>query len=381
MRLSRRIEDIEVSRTVRFTTLIERLRGEGRDIINLAVGEPEFPTPPEIVAATQAALARGETRYGPVAGMDRLRSALAETFDGWGPGNILIANGSKQILYGLFQVLLDPGDEVILPTPHWVSFSQQIHLAGACPVMVDTRRHQLDRRALAAAVTPRTRAILVNSPNNPTGAVYPPQDLAWIADLAHRQDLWIIADEAYAFFVYDDLDHQSLFAHEAIRDRLVVVRSFSKSFSMTGFRVGYGAGPEPLIRALGKLQSHLTGNVCTFAQHGALAALDLDPAIVQKWRLELAGKRAIAHGYAERLFTCVRPQGAFYLFPDISARLRNGQTAEDFAAALLEKTGVAVVPGEAFGAKNHIRISYAVPEETLVAGFERMEGALNREAG
>ncbi|AOY58756.1 pyridoxal phosphate-dependent aminotransferase [Desulfococcus multivorans] len=376
MRLSRRIEAVEASRTVRFTALIERLRSGGRDIVNFAVGEPEFPTPDAIVAATQAALARGETRYGPVAGMARLRSAVAESFAGWGPENILIANGSKQILYGLFQVLLDPGDEVILPNPHWVSFSQQIRLAGACPVMVDTHRHQLDRRAIAAAVTPRTRAILVNSPNNPTGAVYPPQDLAWIADLARERDLWIIADEAYAFFVYDNLDHHSLFAYEAIRDRLIVVRSFSKSFSMTGFRVGYGAGPEPLIRALGKLQSHLTGNVCTFAQHGALAAMDLDPTVVQKWRGELAEKRDIAHEYAARLFTCVRPQGAFYLFPDISARLQKGETAEDFAAALLEKTGVAVVPGEAFGAQNHIRISYAVPKETLVEGFERMEKAL-----
>jgi aspartate aminotransferase len=372
MKLSQRIKGVATSRTVRFTSLIEQLRGEGREIINFAVGEPEYATPREIVTATQAALEHGHTRYGPVAGLGELRSALAGFFEGYGPGNILIANGSKQILYAVFQVILNPGDEVILPNPHWVSFSQQIRLAGARPVTVETRGHQLDCRAIAAAVTPKTRAILVNSPNNPTGAVYPPSDLAWIARLACDHDLWIIADEAYEFFVYDGLENQSLCSFKEIRDRLIVVRSFSKSFSMTGFRIGYAAGPEHLIKALSKLQSHLTGNVCTFAQHGALAALDLDPMIIKKWRDQLEEKRDIAYGHASKLFDCIRPQGAFYLFPDISARLGNGETAEDFAAFLLEHVGVAVVPGEAFGAERRIRISFAVPKEMLVDGFEKI---------
>jgi aspartate aminotransferase len=155
-----------------------------------------------------------------------------------------------------------------------------------------------------------------------------------------------------------------------------VVRSFSKSYSMTGFRVGFGAGPEGLIRALAKLQSHLTGNVCTFAQYGALAALDLDPSVIQGWRRDLDNKREIAFDSASRLFDCIRPQGAFYLFPDISSRLQHGETAEDFAAYLLNEAGVAVVPGEAFGADRHIRISYAVPEATLVEGLERMAACL-----
>ncbi|WP_373499685.1 pyridoxal phosphate-dependent aminotransferase [Desulfococcus sp.] len=372
MRLSRRIASVETSRTVRFTSLIEQLRAEGCEIINLAVGEPEFATPRKIVEATKAALEHGQTRYGPVAGTAALRSALAGAFEGCGPDNILIANGSKQVLYAVFQVLLDPGDEVILPNPHWVSFSQQIRLAGGIPVAVASPGHQMDCRAIAAAVTPKTRAILVNSPNNPTGAVYPASDLARIARLACDRDLWIIADEAYEGFVYDGLDSPSLFSFKEVRDRLVVVRSFSKTFSMTGFRIGYGAGPEPLIAALAKLQSHLTGNACTFAQYGALAALDLYPAVVETWRDQLEEKRDIAYGYASKLFDCMRPQGAFYLFPDVSARLEAGQSAEDFAAFLLEKTGVAVVPGEAFGAGGHIRISYAVPKEMLVEGFERM---------
>ncbi len=376
MTLSSRIEAVETSRTVRFTSLIEKLRAEGRRILNFAVGEPEYATPAPIVAATRAAMEDGNTRYGPVAGLAGLRSALGASFDGWGPENIIITNGSKQLLYSVFQVLLDPGDEVILPNPHWVSFSQQIRLAGGRPVLVDTLRHQLDRQAIAAAVSPATRAILVNSPNNPTGAVYPPPDLAWIARLACDRGLWVIADEAYEYFVYDGLEHRSLFVHEALRSRLVVVRSFSKSYSMTGFRVGFGAGPEGLIRALAKLQSHLTGNVCTFAQYGAMAALDLDPSVIQDWRRDLDIKREIAFDSASRLFDCIRPQGAFYLFPDISSRLQRGETAEDFAAYLLNEAGVAVVPGEAFGADRHIRISYAVPEATLVEGLERMAACL-----
>lgn len=377
MKLSSRIASAEASRTVRFTTLIEQLRAEGREIINLAVGEPEFATPKEIVAAARLALENGHTRYGPVAGLGALRSALAGSFEGYGPGNILIANGSKQILYGLFQVLLDPGDEVILPTPHWVSFSEQIRLAGGVPVTVASPGHQLDCEAISEAVTPGTRAILVNSPNNPTGAVYPAPDLARIASLACRRDLWVIADEAYEGFVYDGLDSPSLFSFPEVRDRLVVVRSFSKRFSMTGFRIGYGAGPEPVIAALAKLQSHLTGNACTFAQYGALAALDIGPEVLEEWRARLQEKRDIAYDYASRLFTCIRPRGAFYLFPDVSAHLENGRTAEELAAFLLEKTGVAVVPGEAFGAGGHIRISYAVPKEMLVEGFERMVRVLS----
>lgn len=372
MKLSSRIASAEASRTVRFTTLIEQLRAEGREIINLAVGEPEFATPKEIVAAARLALENGHTRYGPVAGLGALRSALAASFEGYGPENILIANGSKQVLYGLFQVLLDPGDEVILPTPHWVSFSEQIRLAGGVPVTIASPGHQLDCEGIAQAVTPRTRAILVNSPNNPTGAVYPAADLDRIARLACRRDLWVIADEAYEGFVYDGIDSPSLFSIPEVRDRLVVVRSFSKRFSMTGFRIGYGAGPAPVMAALAKLQSHLTGNACTFAQYGALAALDIGPEVLEGWRARLQEKRDLAYGYAARLFTCIRPRGAFYLFPDISAHLENSQTAEGFAAVLLEKTGVAVVPGEAFGASGHIRISYAVPKEKLVEGFERM---------
>ncbi|MCG6909043.1 MAG: pyridoxal phosphate-dependent aminotransferase [Deltaproteobacteria bacterium] len=376
MRFAERMSRIQASRTVQFTVLMQRLKKEGRRIISFAVGEPEYPTPPEIVRATCDALENGKTRYGAVQGNADLRSRLAERFEGYDGGNILLSNGSKQCLYSIFQTLCGPGDQVIIPRPYWVSFSEQIRLAGAIPVFVDTRAHQLDCEAIAAAVTDRTRIILINNPNNPTGAVYPREDVERVAELALRHDLYILSDEAYEYFTYDGRAFVSPYAIEAVRDRCVVVRSFSKSHCMTGFRVGYVAAPVAFIEALSTLQSHLSGNVCSFAQEGALAALKMDASFVEWMRSDLQRKRDIAYGYAGKLFTCIEPHGAFYLFADVSAHLSGGRTAEDLAAALLEEAGVAVVPGEAFGVQNHIRISYALPEEELVEGFERMAEAL-----
>lgn len=375
MKLAGRIRNTEESRTVRFTNLIAQLRSEGRDIIDLAVGEPVFATPPEVVAATRAALEQGMTRYGPVAGLPALRARLAATFDGVAPEQVVVTNGSKQALYALFQVLLDPGDEVIIPSPCWVSFVQQVRLAGGVPKRVPTRRNQLDLAAIAAAVTEKTAAILVNSPNNPTGAVYPESDLKRLAEIVRDNDLVLISDEAYDTFVYDG-DHASPFAFPDIRDRLVVVKSFSKSFSMTGFRVGYLVAPPTLAKAVAKLQGHASGNVCTFAQYGALGALDLPAELHETWRRTLRENRAQAFEWVKEHFDCEPPAGAFYLFPDVSGRLQQGETAEAFASRLLRETGVAVVPGEAFGADNHLRISYAVANDILTQGLARLEEAL-----
>jgi aspartate aminotransferase len=316
------------------------------------------------------------TRYGPVPGTTELKARLAGQFEGWDQSNILVSNGSKQCLYTLFQALCDPGDQVIIPRPYWVSFSEQVRLAGAEPVFVDTRAHQLDCEAIEKAVTDKTRIILVNNPNNPTGAVYPRADVERVADIVRHHDLFLVSDEAYAFFVYDGAVCHSPLEISSIREQCVIVRSFSKSYSMTGFRVGYVAAPAEIIQALSKLQSHLTGNVCTFAQAGALAALDLGESFVTEMRSDLQRKRDIAFEYAQELFTCVKPQGAFYLFPNVSAHLDGNRTAQDLAAMLLEKAGVAVVPGEAFGMQNHIRISYALPEKDLIAGFERIAEVL-----
>jgi aspartate aminotransferase len=376
MKLSERINSIEESQTVKFTQLLQHLRRQGREVIDLAVGEPQSDTPPPVIEATKQALNEGKTRYGAVSGIQELKSSLAGQFEGYDEGNIIISNGSKQCLFSIFQVLCNPSDEVIIPRPCWVSFPQQVIIAGGRPLFVDTRNHQLDCEAIEQAISAKTRAILINSPNNPTGAVYPGKNLEKIARMALEHDLYIISDEAYAAFVYDGLRAQSLFDFKMIRDRLVVIRSFSKAHSMTGFRIGFMAASSEIIAAVGRLQSHLTGNVCTLAQYGALAALKMDESIIAGWRRELEKKRDYALDRAQKLFKCLKPQGAFYLFPDVRQHLKNGATALDFTAGLLENHGVAVVPGEAFGMPGHIRISYAVSKENLVNGFNKIAEAL-----
>jgi aspartate aminotransferase len=374
--LSRRIQMVEGSKTARFIPLLDALKRQGRSVISLAIGEPTDDTPLPVIDATKRALDFQETRYSDMAGLMNLRSALADRFKGCGPDNIVIFNGSKQALYTIFQCICDPGDQVIIPVPCWVSFAEQVKLAGGQPVFVATANHQLDVDAIATAVTPKTKAILINSPNNPTGAVYPRSELERIARLAVEHDLFVVADEAYHFFVYDNLPHFSLYDLEAVRARLILTRSFSKHYAMTGFRVGYAVAPSTLAAAMVRLQSHLTGNVCTFAQHGALAALAMDDALLIRRRENLQHKRNLAFQQVSALFPCIRPQGAFYLFPDITSHLHRGETSGDFASRILEKTGVAVVPGEDFGMDGHIRICFAAADDQLLEAFKRLREVL-----
>ena len=294
MRLSNRINQIEESGTVQFTDLLHQLSKEGKDIIDLAVGEPTYDTPTQVIESTKKALDKGETKYGPVAGLRELKSRLAQQFEGYNEKNIIVSNGSKQCLYSIFQIICNPSDEVIIPKPYWVSFPQQVRLAGGRPIFVDTRNHQLDCQRIEQAVSQKTRAILINSPNNPTGAVYPEKDLAKIVKLALTHNLYIISDEAYRFYTYDEFRAKSIFDFEEIRRQLIVTRSFSKGFNMTGFRIGYIAAAQDIISAVNRLQSHVTGNVCTFAQYGALTALRLDNDELAGYRLDMERKRDYA---------------------------------------------------------------------------------------
>jgi aspartate aminotransferase len=376
MKLSEIIQSITGSKTVAFTALIQDMRRKGKTVIDLAVGEPDFDTPSAVIEFTKAALDAHKTRYSPVKGLPELRAQLATEFSGYDDDNILLTNGSKQALYMIFQVICDPLDEVIIPVPFWVSFVEQVKLAGGRPVLVDTQNHQLDDEAIKRSITPRTKAILINSPNNPSGAVYPLTDLEKIARLAVDHNLFIVADEAYKAFVYDGCKHASPFDIEAVRNRTIVTRSFSKSYSMTGFRIGYVAAPGPIIAALSKIQSHLTGNVCTFAQYGALAVKSLDERWLIERRAEMQRKRDIAYQYASQFFRCTEPRGAFYLFPDVSMVLKPGETAQELAERLLNEAGVAVVAGEAFGVAKHVRISFAVSDDELKKGFEQIAGVL-----
>ncbi|MBT8339736.1 MAG: aminotransferase class I/II-fold pyridoxal phosphate-dependent enzyme, partial [Desulfatitalea sp.] len=263
-RFSSRIAAVSESRTTRIFAQADALRRKGREIISLAVGEPDFATPDAVIAATRQALTDQCTRYGPVPGEPELRCRLADAFDGLTADHIIVTNGAKQALFALFQVLCSPGDEVIVPVPCWVSFTEQIRLAGATPVMVATdERFQIDPDRVAREITPRTRAILVNSPNNPTGAVYPAETMTTLARLAADKGFYLIADEAYHAFVYDGQTHAAARDAAPDPDRVITVRSFSKHYNMTGFRIGYVAAEKNVIQALTRLQSHLSGNVCT----------------------------------------------------------------------------------------------------------------------
>ena len=376
MHLSTKIDRITPSGTVAFTALIRDLRASGRDVIDLAVGEPDFDVDGPVVEATRRALRDGRTRYGPVAGNPDLRERLSEQFEGCGPDNIIVTNGAKQGLFETFQVVCDEGREVIVPTPCWVSFTHQVRLAGGVPVKVPTVHHQLDAAAIENAVTDRTAAVLVNSPNNPTGAVYDPGALARIAELCREKDLWLISDEAYAFFVYGSNEFVSPYVFPEIRSRLIVVRSFSKTFAMTGFRVGYVAAPEAVITRLTTLQGHVTGNVCTFAQEGALQALELSDDFLERRRAAYQERRDLAVSLCGGLFDLVEPAGAFYLFPDTARHRNRFEDDQALARHLLETANVAVVPGAFFGAPGHIRLSFAAGAERFAEGMARIRGVL-----
>jgi aspartate aminotransferase len=374
---SDRIGSVGESNTTQIFALAQTLRRQGREIISLAVGEPDFTTPAPILAATQDALAAQHTRYGPVAGELLLRSRLAEPFAGYDADNIILTNGAKQALFSLFQVLCDPGDEVIIVRPCWVSFTEQVKLAGGRPVLVDAGAHfQLDPERIRQAIGARTRVILINTPNNPTGAVYTASAIAETARLAAERDLFLIADEAYHAYTFDGRPHVT--AWELARDRrkIITVRSFSKHYNMTGFRVGYVAAEKTVIQALTRLQSHSTGNVCTFAQYGALAALQMDQSVVAQRKAVLERRRDLAYALTRELFDCAPGQGAFYLFPDVSGQLRGGETSADLAGRLLSDAGVAIVPGEAFHGPGHLRISFGVDETMLQRAFDKIKEVL-----
>jgi len=395
MKLAARAARVVPSPTLSITATAKAMAAQGIDVIDFASGEPDFDTPMPVKTAAEAAIRAGFTKYTASSGIDELRAAIAEklkTEQGlhYEKSQILVSCGAKHSLYNLAEALLEAGDEVIIPTPFWVSYQDQVLLNDATPVLLPTREadgytiHELE---LEARVSPKTKAIIVNAPCNPTGATYDRRTLEGIAAVALRHDLLIISDEIYEKILYDGRRHVSIAAlGPDVAARTVVINGVSKAFAMTGWRIGYAAGPKDLITAMGNIQSQSTSNPCSISQKAAVAALRLGDAFTADMVREFDQRRRLM---VERLnkisgVTCRVPTGAFYAFPNIEGLLNRSwkggrlTTASDLAAYLLKEAQVAVVPGEPFGSAVHIRLSYATSLEAIERGLDRMEQALHQ---
>jgi len=355
----------------------------GEDVCGFAAGEPDFDTPEHIKEACAAALKAGKTKYAPTPGIEPLRQAIAARYGAeYGlavtPGQVIVSPGGKFSCYLGVLATCSPGDEVIIPAPYWVSYPEMVKLAGAVPkfVLADDRTgFRLTPAMLEAAITPRTRLVLFNSPSNPTGAVYSRAELAALAAVALRHNLYILSDEMYEHLMYDGAQPTCVAAlSKDIEARTITVAGFSKTYSMTGWRIGTTVAPLPIAKAISELQSQMSSNVTTFAQYGALAALQEKEKTAAALRTMLAAfdrRRKLLHAELNRIpgITCLLAQGAFYLFPNITSF---GLKDADFCAQLLEREKVAAVPGSAFGAEGYLRLSYATSDEIIRKGVERL---------
>ena len=391
--LTKRAQGIQPSTTLAVDVRAKALTAAGKDVVNFGVGEPDFPTTPAATAAAIEAIKEGFTKYTPSAGIPALRQAICDTFlkdNGleYRPDQIVVSNGAKHSLYNAFQVLCEEGDEVLIPSPYWVTYPEQVRLCGGVPVFVETDEasgYKLDVLALEAKVTPRTRILCLNSPCNPTGAVLPPKTVEAIADFVLRHGLYLITDEVYQKLVYHGVRHLSPAAvSDEVKRRSVVINGVSKAYAMTGWRIGFAAAEGPIAKAMAELQGHMTTGTGSVAQRAALAALRDDAEAVAKMVEEFEKRRdyTVKRLKAMPGFSTPDPQGAFYVFPTIGklfGRTVGGKvirSGDDLAMALLESANVAVVPGAGFGRPDAIRFSYATSMENIARGLDRVEEAV-----
>ncbi|HET7745929.1 MAG TPA: pyridoxal phosphate-dependent aminotransferase, partial [Vicinamibacteria bacterium] len=386
--LSRRVLSLSLSSTVAVAQKAAALRAQGERVLDFSVGEPDQPTPAHIKAAAVVALEKDRTRYTPAAGIAELRAAVADRYVKdfgvkFAPEEVAVTAGGKQALYLACQALLDRNDEVIIPSPYWPTFAESVRLAGGRPIAVRAQEKdgfKVTARLVSKATTPRTKAVIINSPNNPTGAVIDPEDLLVIGDMAQRRGFTVLYDDTYARMTFEGRDHSALQQlREAVGDRFAVLGTASKSYCMTGWRIGWLMGPRVLVDAATALVSHSTQCTTAFAQLGALEAMTGPQGFVDDLLEEYRRRRDRLHEVLSGIpgVTCVKPGGAFYLFPNVAKCLGPGMpTAVHLATRLLEQAKVAVVPGEAFGAPGHIRVSFARPMAELEEGGRRIRDFL-----
>ncbi|MQA81405.1 MAG: aminotransferase class I/II-fold pyridoxal phosphate-dependent enzyme [Streptosporangiales bacterium] len=390
-RVSARLAGITESATLAVDSKAKALKAQGRPVIGFGAGEPDFPTPDHVVEAAAAACREPRNhRYTPAGGLPELREALAaKTVRDSGyevsPGQILVTNGGKQAVYEAFAALLDPGDEVLLPTPYWTTYPESIKLAGGVPVLVHTDEstgYHVDVDQLEAARTDRTKVLLFNSPSNPTGAVLSPDEITTIGRWAVEHGIWVVTDEIYEHLVYGDATHASMpTLVPELADTCVIVNGVAKTYAMTGWRVGWLIGPQDVVKAATNLHSHAASNVANVSQRAALAAVSGDLEAVAGMRAAFDRRRGTIVPMLNEIegVTCPDPQGAFYVYPAVHGLLgrdirgRTPATSVDLAELALEEAEVAVVPGEAFGTPGYLRLSYALGDDDLVEGVSRLQ--------
>ena len=385
-KLANRVHTLTPSTTLAITAKAKELKEQGIDVIGLGAGEPDYNTPQNILDAALKSMNDGHTKYTPAGGLPALKKAVIGklqqdqglTYD---PSEILIGIGAKHVLYTLFQVLLNEQEEVIIPIPYWVSYPEQVKLAGGTPVYVEgtaEQQYKVSAQQIKQAITVKTRAIILNSPSNPTGMLYSEAELKEIAEVCKEADIWIISDEIYEKLIYGDAKHVSIAQmSEDAKLRTIVINGVSKSHSMTGWRIGYAAGNKQVIKAMTDLASHSTSNPVTTAQYAAIEAYNGPQDTVEEMRAAFESRLEIIYPKVSAIpgFNLIKPQGAFYLLPDVSeaARMTGFDSVDAFVEALLTEANVAVIPGSGFGAPSTIRLSYATSLDLLETAVSRIE--------
>jgi len=380
-KISKRAASLSPSLTLAIDSKAKQMKAEGIDVVGFGAGEPDFDTPQHIKDAAKAALDAGFTKYTPAAGIPELRQAIADKHKrenglSYKPSQIIVSCGGKHSCYNVILATCEEGDEVIIPAPYWLSYPEMVKLAGATPVILNTTdktEFKITPDQLRAAITSRTRIFLLNSPSNPTGSVYTPDEIKALGDICVERGVLIMSDEIYEHLLYDGAVHKSVASFsQAHYEHTIIVHGFAKGWSMTGWRLGWTAAPEPIAKAIDAIQSHSTSNPTSFAQKGGVAALNGSQEHLKGWLAEYNMRRTYAWKKLNTIpgISCVNAKGAFYLFPNIS---KTGLNSTDFCARLLEQEKVAAVPGIAFGSDDCIRLSYATGMANIEKGLDRIE--------
>lgn len=384
--LANRVKSLTPSTTLAITAKAKELKAQGFDVIGLGAGEPDFNTPQHIIEAAAQSMNEGHTKYTPAAGLPLLKNEIVKKLQEdqglhFDPSEIIVTNGAKHALYTLFQVLLNEGDEVIIPIPYWVSYPEQVKLAEGLPVYIDgleENDYKITPEQLEASITEKTKALIINSPSNPTGMLYTEDELKQLGEICLKHNILIVSDEIYEKLVYGEHKHISIAQLSPdLKDQTIIINGVSKSHSMTGWRIGYAAGNQTIIKAMTNLASHSTSNPTTTAQYGTIAAYSGSQDMLNEMNDAFESRLNIIYEQLISIpgFTCVKPQGAFYLFPNVgrAAQLTGYSSVDEFVAVLLEEAMVAVIPGSSFGAPNNIRLSYATSLPLLEEAVSRMK--------